>query len=481
MQLALIQRILGLFLILFSVTLLPPIAVSFWYHDGEHMHFILSMALTLASGLILWLPVRNFHRELRAREGFLIVGMFWVVLSLLGALPFLFGPHLDYTDAVFEAVSAFTTTGATVITGLDHLPRSILYYRQQLQWFGGMGIIVLAVAILPMLGVGGMQLYRAETPGPVKDDKITPRLTHGARSFWAIYAGMTALCALGYWIAGMTPFDAIGHSFATLSTGGFSTHDASIGYFNSPSIELVADIFMLLGAMNFSIHYMALRNGSLLAYWRDSEIRAFLIIVATLIAIITLVLVLEHRHAHFLDALRYSAFQTISVITSTGFTTENFSHWPAFVPVLLLISSFIGGCAGSTAGGIKVIRFLVMFKQWGLELLHLVHPNARRPLKINGRVMPDRVIEGVWGFFVMYIGVYIVIMLILMADGMDQVTAFSAVATCMNNMGPGLGNVANNFQSISALAKWMLSLAMLLGRLEIFTLIVLFSPSFWRN
>jgi len=481
MQLALIQRILGLFLILFSVTLIPPIGVSIGYHDGELKHFVASMALTLIVGLVLWLPVKSYRRELRTRDGFFVVAMFWVVFCGLSALPLLFGPHLSYTDAFFEAVSGFTTTGATVITGLDKLPPSILYYRQQIQWLGGMGIIVLAVAILPMLGVGGMQLYRAETPGPMKDEKLTPRITHSARTFWLIYAGLTAACAIGYWAAGMSWFDAIGHSFSTLSSGGFSTHDASMGYFHNANIDAIADVFMLLGAMNFSVHYLALRGRSPLAYWRDSEVRTFVLVVGVVTAVIMVELMLKHRHEDPLEALRYSAFQTISVITSTGFTTEDFSKWPAFVPVLLLISSFMGGCAGSTAGGMKVIRMLIIFKQWGRDLVRLVHPTMVRPLKVGGRVVPERIIDAVWGFFAIYIGIYVLFMLALMAGGMDQVTAFSAVATCMNNMGPGLGGVSANFQSVSPWAKWLLSAAMLMGRLEIFTLLVLISPSFWRR
>ncbi len=482
MHLRLIQRLMGLFLIIFSGMLIPPIVVSVMYLDGELRHFWLSLVITLVTGVVLWYPVRHARRELRTREGFLIVAMFWVVLSFLSSLPFLFGPHLTLAEGFFEAVSAFTTTGATVITGLDGMPKSLLFYRQELQWFGGMGIIVLAVAILPMLGIGGMQLYRAETPGPMKDDKLTPRIASSARTFWYIYTGLTVACALGYWATGMTPFDAITHSFSTISTGGFSTHDASMGYYSDHlGVELVADLFMILGGMNFSIHYIVLRKRSVTGYWQDTEVRAYLLTLLTLSLVITAGLVWTHVNSDPITALRNASFQVISVMTSTGFTTVDFAHWPLFLPVLLMLSSFIGGCAGSTAGGIKVIRCVVLFKQGLRDMKRYVYPNAITALKIGGRVLPDKVINAVWGFFAMYVVTYVLFMLLLMADGIDQVTAFSAVATCINNMGPGLGSVALNFKGVDDFAKWLLAAAMLLGRLEIFTLLVLLSPDFWRK
>ncbi len=481
MRLHFVQRILGIFLLIFSFTLLPPLAVSLGYHDGELHHFADALALTLLLGLVLWWPVRRRAGDLRRREGFIVVAMFWLVFSVLGTLPLMLGTRLGFADAVFEVVSAVTTTGATVLTGLDQMPPSLLYYRAQLQWLGGMGLIVLAVAILPMLGIGGMSLYRAETPGPMKDDKLTPRITHSARTFWYIYSGLTAACAIGYWLAGMSGFDAVAHAFTTLSTGGFSTHDASMAYFNSPWVDLVADIFMLLGGVNFSIHYLVLFRRDPRGYWRDTEVRTYLLVLAAFTLAIAAMLMARHIHDDPLTALRYSAFQTISVITSTGFTTEDFSLWPLFLPTLLIFSSFIGGCAGSTAGGMKVIRFLLLFKQGLRDLRRLPHPRMVNSLKLGGRVVPDRIIDAVWGFFAVYLATFVVIMLLLMGGGMDQITAFSAVATCMNNLGPGLGEVTSNFQSVSAPAKLLLSGAMLLGRLEIFTVLVLLSPSFWRK
>lgn len=480
-RLRLIQRIVGLFLLLYSLTLLPPILISLLYQDKELPHFLLSFAITVASGLLLWWPARHHALTIYKRDGFIIVALFWTVLGLVSALPFLFGPHLSLTNAFFESVSAFTTTGATVITGLDSLPPSILFYRQQLQWFGGMGVIVLAVAILPMLGIGGMQLYRAETPGPFKDEKIAPRLTQCARSFWLIYTGLTLACALAYWLAGMSLFDALAHSLSTISTGGFSTHDASLAWFDSPLIEGIAIFFMLLGGVNFSVHFLALVRRRPLIYWRDVEVRSYLILIALTTLLVSAELFRSHYHDDVLAALRYGLFQTVSVITSTGFITEDFSVWPDFVPTLLFLVSFVGGCAGSTAGGMKVIRLLIMFRQSGRNLLTFAHPAIHKPLKLAGRVIPERVISSVWGFFSLYVASFVIILLLLMADGMDQISAFSAVTTSLNNLGPGLGSVASNFQDVTDFSKWLLAFTMLLGRLEIFTLLVLFTPAFWKG
>jgi len=481
MRVAVVQRILGLFLVLFSLTLIPPSLLSIAYGDGELVHFAESIALMLGTGLLMWLPVMRAPRDLRAREVFFIVTMFWVMLGLMAGLPFMLGPHLSFTDSAFESVSAFTTTGATVITGLDHLPKSVLFYRAQLQWFGGMGVVVLAVAILPMLGVGGMQLYRAETPGPMKDEKITPRISHAARALWVIYVGLTVACAVSYWAAGMSVFDAVSHSFATLSTGGFSTHDASMGYFKSPAIDIIASVFMLAGGMNFGVHFLALRARSPLTYWRDPEVRTFLVVVGLITLGVAFMLLWRGGYTSAFQALRYSLFQVSSIVTSTGFTTTDFSVWPLFVPVLLLLSSFMGGCAGSTAGGMKVIRFIVLGKQARRDMGRLVHPNMVRPLKLAGRPLPDRAVDAVWGFFSVYVGVFSIMMLAVMATGIDHVTAFAAVTTCINNMGPGLGDVTSNFVTVNPTAKWILTATMLLGRLEIFTALVLFLPRYWRG
>jgi trk system potassium uptake protein TrkH len=481
MQYAAIARILGVFLMLHSLGLIPPLLVSLYERDQQHMDFIYPLIFILGSGLLLWLVFRNAKNELHRREGFLIVASFWLVLSAVSALPLMIGTHLNFIDAFFEASSAFTTTGATVLTGLDDLPKSVLLYRSELQWLGGMGIIVLAVAVLPLLGVGGMQLFRAETPGPIKDEKLTPRIAHSAQNFWVIYIGLTLACIIGYILSGMSVFDAVAHSFSTLSTGGFSTHDASMAYFNSLPIELITEFFMFMGALNFSIHFLALHRMNVVYYFRNAEIQVFTVIVLAVILAGALLLFFQHTYPDFLSALRQSAFTTISVITSTGYTTASFADWPLMLPVMLMFISFIGGCSGSTAGGMKVMRVMLLFKQGYREILQLIHPAMVRPVKIAGRPIPPATAMSIWGFFAWYVALFVLAMLLLMAGGMDQVTAFSAVTTCMNNLGPGLGEVASNFQGIADYQKVILALAMIVGRLEIFTLLVLLSPTFWKN
>jgi len=481
MQRQAVQRIVGLLLTLFSITMLPPVLVAWGYGEKTIDIFLVTFMVTLLSGLVLWLPVRKFKKELRLRDGFIVVVMFWVVLGIFGSFPFLYSPGLSLVDAVFESISGLTTTGATVIVGLDALPRSVLYYRQQLQWLGGMGIIVLAVAILPMLGIGGMQLYRAETPGSIKDNKLTPRITETAKALWYIYLGLTIVCAAGYWTAGMNLFDAIGHSFATISTGGYSTHDASMGYFNDASIEAIADIFMLLSGVNFSLHFLAWRSLNIRPYFSDPEFRFYFLVLAITAAVAAGYLYYSGTFSSFGSALHHGIFQAISFGTSTGFTTAQFSSWPSFLPVMLLLVSFIGGCAGSTGGGLKVIRVLLLLKQGAREIRRLVHPNAQFLVKVGGKPLAAKVMDSIWGFFSLYIICFCFMSLILAATDLDLVTSFSAVAACINNLGPGLGEVAANFTTLNPVAKWVLCVAMLLGRLEIFTLLVLFSPAFWRK
>ncbi|MGF1526885.1 MAG: TrkH family potassium uptake protein [Candidatus Competibacterales bacterium] len=478
-----IQHILGLLLMVFSATLLPPLAVAFLYGETDVFKaFALALGFIFALGLVAWLPVHNRRRDLRLRDGFMVVAMFWSVLGTVGAAPFLLVEELAISpvDAVFESVSGLTTTGATVIVGLDDLPRAILYYRQQLQWLGGMGIIVLAVAILPMLGVGGMQLYRAETPGPIKDQKLTPRITETAKALWYIYISLTGLCALAYWGVGMTLFDAVGHAFATVAIGGFSTHDASIGYYDSPWVMGVAIVFMLISGANFALHFAALRRRHLRIYWRDPECRAYLTSMAV-ISVVTITYLYATQTLVGGDAVLHGVFQVVSIATTTGFTSAEYFVWPGFLPVLLLFSSFVGGCAGSTGGGMKVVRCLLLYKQGKREIVRLIHPTAQIPVKMGQQPVSEQVINAVWGFFSVYVATFIAIMLALMAFGLDQVTAFSAVAACINNLGPGLGEVSSNFAAIDDASKVMLCVAMLLGRLEIFTLLVLLTPHFWRR
>ncbi|AWK43948.1 Trk system potassium transporter TrkH [Photorhabdus laumondii subsp. laumondii] len=478
-----ITRIVGLLVILFSVTMIIPGLVALIYRDGAGRAFSQTFIFALIIGLMLWIPNREQKHELKPREGFLIVALFWTVLGSVGALPFIFSeqPNLSITDAFFESFSGLTTTGATTLIGLDSLPKAILFYRQMLQWLGGMGIIVLAVAILPLLGVGGMQLYRAEMPGPLKDNKMRPRIAETAKTLWLIYVLLTIACALALWAAGMSVFDAISHSFSTIAIGGFSTHDASIGYFNSPAINTIIAIFLLISGCNFGLHFAVLTGRSLTVYWRDPEFRMFISIQLVLVIICTLILWHHAVYKSGIETLNQAFFQVVSMATTAGFSTDSFARWPSFLPILLLCSAFIGGCAGSTGGGLKVIRILLLFLQGSRELKRLVHPNAVYTLKLGRRALPERIIEAVWGFFSAYALVFIISLLLLIATGVDELSAFSAIAATLNNLGPGLGVVADNFTAMNPAAKWILVITMLFGRLEVFTLLVLFTPTFWRE
>ncbi len=483
MRFLVVQRILGLLLTVFSLTMLPPALLALASGDGGHVAFLESFGIILGLGLALWLPVYNRRYDLRLRDGFIIVVLFWGVLGLTGAIPFLLFDELQMglADAVFESVSGLTTTGATVITGLDALPGSLLFYRHELQWLGGIGIIVLAVAILPMLGIGGMQLYRAETPGPMKDNKLTPRITETAKALWYIYLGLTSACGFAYYLAGMSVFDAVCHAFSTVAIGGFSTHDASIGWFDNPLIEAIAVLFMFLAGVNFSLHFLALRYRNAKPYLFDSEFRFYSLNLLGICLVVSAALLLTGTYHEPASAIRHGVFQAVSVATTTGFATTAFAYWPTFVPVLLLFSSFIGGCAGSTGGGIKVMRIQLLFKQGVREIRRLVHPSAVISIKVGDKPIPDRIVDAVWGFFAAYVASFALLMLMLLAMGIDQVTAFSAVAASINNLGPGLGEVSASYAGLPAAAKYTLSFAMLLGRLEIFTLLVVMSPTFWRS
>ena len=483
MQYFVIIRILGLLLMVFSTTMLPPVFVDWIYQESASLPFLEAFALLFAAGMLLFLPLRKHKKDLRLRDGFMVVVMFWFVLGSAGGLPLYLSevPDLSVTDSVFEAISGLTTTGATVIVGLDDLPHAILFYRQELQWLGGMGIIVLAVAVLPMLGIGGMQLYRAETPGPVKDTKLTPRITETAKALWYIYLGLTVSCGLAYWLTGMEAFDAIGHAFSTVAIGGFSTHDASMGYYQNSGIELIAIVFMLLSGVNFALHFTAFRHRRLTPYLRDAEFTTYITVLFVVSVITISYLQFTKTFDSPMESIIEGLFQVVSIGTTTGFTTQEYYSWPGFLPVLLLYISFMGGCAGSTGGGIKVIRILLLVKQGVRELRRLVHPSAQFAVKIGRKPVPDNVIEAIWGFFAAYFAISALMILLLMASGLNQDTAFSAVAACLNNLGPGLDQVGQNYASINDFAKWLLCLAMLLGRLEIFTLLVLFTPGFWRK
>jgi len=482
MQFAMAFKIIGVLLILFSTAMLPSLTISLIAKDGIESAFATGLATTLLAGVLLWLPTRHLSRDLNIRDGFMVTALFWVVLGLFGAIPLWLTPDLPLTpaDAIFESISGLTTTGATVITGLDSLPQSLLFYRQLLQWLGGIGIIVLAVAILPMLGIGGMQLYRAESAGPSKDRKLTPRITSTAKALFGIYLLLTIACAASYFAVGMSMFDAICHAFSTVAIGGFSTHDASLGHYEQNRVLLVSSVFMLLSAVNFGLHFIALQRRNVRVYARDSE-TAFFITVIACATIVVCCLLLTTETLGFEDSVIHGLFQTISIATTTGFTTQDFSMWPLFLPILLLILSFMGGCVGSTGGGMKAMRILLIFRQGVRELRQLLHPNAVIPLKLDARRVQTEVISAVWSFFAVYMFCFVLIWLALLATNLDFISAFSAVVATMNNLGPGLGEVAYHYGTVSEPGKLILCLAMLIGRLEVFTLLVLLTPAFWRH
>ena len=483
MQLSIVAKTIGLLLMVFSFAQVPPLVVDLIYAEGEYISFLYSFLLTVLGGLVLWWPFREVKKDFRLREGVLIVVCFWIVLSLFGTLPFLITDSiskLSFSDAFFESMSGLTTTGATVLSQLDDLPKSILFYRQQLQWLGGMGIIVLAVAVLPLLGVGGMELYHAESSGIAKD-RLTPKLRNTAIALWKIYLSLTVLCAIGYFFSGMSIFDAISHSFSTVAIGGFSTHDGSIGYFNSPAIEMIAMFFMFLAGINFSLHFLAWNNRSLADYIKDSEFKTYSMVLICSTIIVIAALSFNSQYESSSETLRHSLFQTISIATTTGFTSQNFSNWPAAIPVFLIMMSFIGACVGSTGGGIKVVRILVMFRLGMKEIHKFIRPNAQVSVKLNKSSINEKALVSVLGFFSLYAISFFLILMLLMFAGLDQVTAYSATAATMNNLGPGLGDVAQNYGSLGEVAKWILSFSMLIGRLEVLTIIAIFHKAFWRH
>ena len=482
MNLSSVQRILGLIITLFSSAMVPPMVVAVYFGETSWQPFAQAFGILLSIGLAIWLPVCRQHRELRIRDGFLVLALFWPLLGLCSAAPFLFGstPELNLTDAFFEAVAGITTTNASVVTGLEHLPQAVLWYRQQLQWLGGIGVVVLAIALFPMLGIGGMQLYKADTPGPIKEDQLTPRLMQTARSLSGIYLLLTLSCAVGYILAGMPTLDAVEYAFSTVSTGGFSPHEGGIEHFHSAAIEGVAIVFMFLGGVNFALHFMAWRNKSLSSYSSDPQLRAYLVLCLGLALFTAAYLSMTHTYDSPVQALRFALFAVVSMQSTTGFSEAHFAVWPGLLPVLLMLVGFVGGSAGSAAGGMKVIRWQLVLKQAQRELSRLVHPSATLLVKFANKRVPGRVLAAVTGFFAMYLLLFAVLMLGMLATGVDQTTAWSAVAACINNGGPGLGDVASTFQHLPVVAKWLSISAMLVGRLEVFTLIVVFTPSFWR-
>lgn len=475
-------RILGTLLMLFSFAQIFPGFLAYFFEEREFVYnFIVTGFVTFLIGCFLFFLASEKNGDLRTKDGFIITIFFWTVLGFFGSIPFYLADleGVSYIDSLFESISGLTTTGATVLVGLDEMPRSLLFYRQLLQWLGGMGIIVLAVAVLPLLGVGGMQLYKAETPGPLKDSKLTPRITETAKALWFVYLSMTISCSILYKYFGMSWFDAVCHAFSTISIGGFSTHDDSFAFFSNSGLRWTAIIFMVISGINFALHYLAWTKKRLFHYFYDSEVKLYLSLL-TSTALITY-LTLYFSENIYDEMVVDSVFQAVSIGTTTGFLTSNYSNWPLFVPIMLLIAAFIGACAGSTGGGIKVIRALILIRQGSSEITKLIHPNAVVTIKFGKKSLDPRVSESVWGFFAVYVATFLMILMFLLSQSNDFLTAFSAVGATLNNLGPGLGAVSENYKELTNGSKLALCIAMLLGRLEIFTLLLLFTPSFWRN
>jgi trk system potassium uptake protein TrkH len=476
--------LIGRMVLIFALLMAVPLAFAVVGGDAAEQAVVQGLLGTLAAGALMSLATRRFRRELQPRDGFLLVGLTWLVLPAFGALPLLLAlPELSVTDAYFEAMSAFTATGATVLTGLDDLPLSVNVWRCFMMLVGGLGIIVLAVAILPLLGVGGSQLFRAETAGPMKDQKLTPRIADTARAIWVAYALLAVSCTLAYRWAGMSWVDAFLHMCSTVSLGGFSSYDASFGHWNSPLIEGVAVVFMLLSGISLTLYFLAWRSRSLAPLWRSVEVRAFYGVLLGSITLIVAYLVLGGTYPDVGEALRHTVFHVVSVATTTGYASQDYAQWPLFAPMLIILLGCFATCAGSTGGGIKMIRLLILLAQARREMVRIVHPRAVNPVVIGGRPVGDATVQGVMAFMMIY-GVTIVgLTMVLLFSGLDPVTAFTAVVACVNNIGPGLGEVgpATNFSGLTDFQTWVCTLAMLLGRLELLSVLVLLTPSFWRR
>lgn len=484
MRIAAISRMIGLLLFIFSLSMLPPMIVYAWYREGSIFPFLFSFISTLILGFIFWWPAKNTQAELKTRDGFLVVFLVWVVACLVGAAPFYlyFYPHLSFTDALFESVSGLSTSGATIFTHLDSMPHSILYYRQQLTLLGGVGVVVIALAILPILKIGGMQLYVAETGGPVKTSRLRPRLRQTAKAVWLIYFGLVIACALSYWLAGMSPFDAITQSFSSIATAGFSPHDQNFAFYHSHLIEAITVVFMILGSTNFGLHYQFFRQKKFNIYWQDPEFVMYLKILGLLSAVTILTLCIYGQYHHNLTKIFFnSVFTVTTAVSTTGYETTNLDEWPTFLPYLLMFACLIGGCGGSTTGGIKVLRFLLLQHQGQRELKRLIHPQGVFSLYLGEEELPEKVIQGVCGFVAVFTLLLILIFLALLATGLDFRTAFGSAAGALANVGLGLGKTAIIFKDINTPAKWILTFAMFAGRLEVFTILVLFTRDYWRK
>ncbi len=478
-----VAHVFAMVMMVFAATMFAPLVMAVWELDPALWSFVISAVATFVLGALLWLGTRRFRRELKTRDGLLLVALTWVALPAVAGFPLWHYLPINFTDAYFEAASGLSTTGGTVLSGLEYLPRSINLWRHLLSWLGGMGIIVLAVAILPMLGVGGMQIYRAEMPGPMKDSKLTPRIGQTAKLLWAVYAGLTVACVVCLKFAGMSWFDAVCHGFSALSLGGFSTYDASIGHFNSLPIEMVLTVFQVLAALNFATHFLAWSQRGVAAYFRDAEAKAVFGVLAASCVGIALFLLFKGSYPDFPTALRHTTFNLVSIAVDSGLHTQDYSRWPIFAPMWMMFLSCIVASSGSTGGGIKMIRTLVLAKQANRELNMLVHPNMVRPLKVGGNVIANRVVFAVLAFVFLYFMSIVTLVFLQLASGLDFLTSLSSILACINNAGPGLGLVGpgSNYGILNDFQTWVCSAAMLLGRLEVFTILVLFTPTLWRK
>ena len=471
-----ILKLFSILVLFFSISYVFPIVVSIIFNDGAINLFLYTLIGVSLIGLTGFYITRDVNNELSQKDGFVIIVMFWVVLCFAGSIPFYLS-GMTFIDSIFESMSGITTTGATVVSNLDNLPESLLFYRQLLQWMGGMGLIVLAIAVMPLLGIGGGQIYKTEIPGAMGEQRLTPRIKETAQVLWLIYFGLTVICGVFYYIGGMNSFDAVSHAMSTVAIGGFSTHNESIGYFNSLSIEIVCIIFMLLSAFSFTLHYFAIFKKKPLKYLYDPELRFF---ISILIIIFIIGVVISNLSMQG-PSIREIAFHSVSMLTTTGFSISNTSNWPFSLSFLLLIGAFIGACAGSVGGGVKSWRVLIMINHAYKNIMTIIHPNSVMTLKIGTKSVDDGVATSVWGFFSIYVISFILLLLFVLMSGLDFESAFSAVGACLNNLGPGLGIVSENYSDISSSTKGILAFAMLLGRLEIFTLLVILTPMFWSK
>ncbi|MDF1589811.1 MAG: potassium transporter TrkG [Gammaproteobacteria bacterium] len=483
-----INRTVTLYLLSFPVALMGMVQMCFAllsllvFNDHEETQFFMPAISMLAVAIFCFSIVRRFDAsKIGFRDALLFAVLTWIICGVLGAIPIILLTKVSFTDGVFESISALTTTGATILSGLDNMPKSFLLYRQFLQWLGGLGVVIFVVAVLPMLNVGGMKLLKAEMPGPIKDDKLSPRIANTAHYLWFVYFVLTVSCALSYYWGGMSAYDAIAHSFTTVSTGGFSTHDASMGHFNSPLLLVIADVFMLLGAISFALHFRVGRAKNVYLYWRDEETRGFIFLVLLLSAMITLLLLSSNHYNDPLLALNDATFHLISFITSTGYGATGFTDWPLAVAFLLVFAGYLGGCAGSTAGGNKIIRNILTIKMINMEIKRLIHPRGVFLVKYQGHRVSADVLSATMAFMSIAATISMTLTLMLMATGLDFWSALTAVAACLNVLGPAFGALGNNFQPVSDVGTWILSCAMILGRLEYFTVLALFLPSFWRR